>query len=200
MVATGSVVAVAGALSLSAPALAAPALSSSPFVARPGDLPGFSGARLTVSTASTPLVYVKFVLEENGAQARREVAKLKLEGFRKGVQERISGSPGEALSLTLVLGSHAKARRALKANLAEDVETQGNAEVERFNVPAIPGSAGFSAVQSGSSGAAANVLFVVGRCFLLVGDALNEGDATQARTAPVAGATKLAHRVKHVCA
>jgi len=68
----------------------------------------------------------------------------------------------------LELGSAAAARHEQAIQLEEDIAEQGNVRVSRFTVSGIPRSQGISASQ-GTKGSAANVLFTVGRCVILVG-------------------------------
>ena len=188
------------ALMLPAPGLGATSIPGASLVVHPSDLPGFAGAKRKFRSATGASPYVKSVLGQRGREARKEIAKLKRQGFREGAQELLPTSNGEALSLALVFSSARVAKRVFKANLAEDLKAQGHAKLKRFTVAAVPGSSGFSATETGVPGAAANVLFATGRCFFLVGDSLRSGSGENAETAPIAGATALYPRVKSLCA
>ncbi|MGO8907563.1 MAG: hypothetical protein ACLQMH_18355 [Solirubrobacteraceae bacterium] len=184
----------------SAPASAAAAIPPGSLVARPADLPGFATASTKVRSATSPSRYASVVLGERPSQARSEAVRLKRKGFREGVQELLSGPQGEALSFALVLGSARIAEQEFQNSRRADLKGQGGAMVDRFAVPAIPGSLGFSAAEAGHSFAAANVLFATGRCFFVVGDSLGSATREQAASAPLAGATALYRRVRGLCA
>ncbi len=184
----------------SATLAAGTAIAPSSLIAHPGELPGFAGAKERLRSATSASRYAKVVLRDSSREARKEVARLKREGFREGVQELLSGSQGQALSSAVVFRSPARAQHELKASIAEAVKAQGSsAIVKRFTVAAIPGSFGFSATEAGHPGGAANVLFASGRCFFIVGNALDDGAPEQLSTAPVAGATALYQRVTSLC-
>lgn len=182
-------------------AVAAPEISSSSLVVHPGELPGFPSAKVKLASATSASRYAKDVLHDSSREARKEVAKLKREGFREGVQELLRGSQGQALSSAVVFRSRARAQHELKASIAEAVKAQGrSAVIKRFTVAAIPGSFGFSATEAGHPGGAANVLFASGRCFFILGDALNSAPPEQLSVAPIAGAMALYQRVTGLCA
>jgi hypothetical protein len=187
-------------LALSTPAVAAEIAPAS-LVAHPPELPGFGEANVKVKSATSASRYVKLVLGEKGSEARKEIASLKRKHFREGVQELLSIRNGEALSLALVFGSGRTAKQELKHSSSETVKAQGKSVVERFSVPALPGSFAFTAAEANQSSVAANVLFATGRCYFVVGNSL-EGIAVtreQASAAPAAGATALYSRVKSLC-
>jgi hypothetical protein len=189
------------ALALSAPAVAAAKIASASLVAHADELPGFGEANVKLKSATSASRYVKLVLGEKGSEARKEVASLKRKHFREGVQELLSVRNGEALSLALVFGSSRIAKQELKNSSSETAKAQGKAVVERFPVPAIPGSFAFTAAEASGSSVAANVLFATGRCYFVVGNSL-EGVAVtrqQASAATAAGATALYSRVKSLC-
>ena len=183
-----------------APALAAAAIAPRSLVAHPADLPGFTSAKPKLRSATSPSRYARVVLGERSREARSEVARLKRQGFREGVEELFSGAQGEALSFALVLGSAAAARQELQHSKREALKAEVTAVIERYSVPAVPGAFAFSAVEAGHPSAVANVLFATGRCFLLVGDSLRDADSEQAAAAPLAGATALSRRVRGLCA
>jgi hypothetical protein len=181
-------------------AVAAPEISPSSLVAHPRELPGFASAKVKLATATSASRYAKDVLHDGSREARKEVAKLKRDGFREGVQELLRGSQGEALSSAVVFRSPARAQHELKASVAEAVKAQGrSAVIKRFTVATIPGSFGFSATEAGHPGGAANLLFASGRCFFILGDALKSAPPEQLSVAPIAGATALYRRVTSLC-
>ena len=197
---TAFLASLACAVALSAPALALAALPPASLVARASDLPGFATAKSKLQSATSAYRYARVLLGERPRQARSEGSRLKREGFREGVQELLSGPQGEALSAAVVFSSARAAEREFKSSLDEGIRAQRGAKVKRFKLAAIPGSAGFSAVEPGNSAAAANVLFATGRCFFVVGDSLRNATPEQASSAPVAGAGALYQRVAGVCA
>ena len=186
-------------LACSSPAYSAAAIPAESLVAQPAELTGFTNATAKLSSATSPSHYAAAVLGERKAEVRAEVVRLKRKGFREGVQELLSGPQGEALSAALVLGSTRLARQELSESRHEALKAQGGARIERFAVPGIPGAFGFSAVESGHPLAVANVMFTTGRCFLLVGDALNSSTREQAQSAPLAGATAVYQRARSLC-
>jgi hypothetical protein len=188
------------ALALSAPAVAAAEIAPASLVAHADELPGFGEANVKLKSGTSASRYVKLV-GEKGRQARKDAAELKRKHFREGAQEFLSIRNGEALSLALVFGSARSAKQELKNSSSETVRAEGKAVVERFSVPAIPGSFAFTATESNESTVAANVLFATGHCYFVVGNSL-EGVAVtrqQASAAPAAGATALYSRVKSLC-
>jgi hypothetical protein len=180
---------------------AASAIPPASLIAHPSEMPGFAGAKVRLHSATTASRYARVVLHDSSREARREVPKLRRQGFREGVQELLSGSQGEALSSAVVFHSPAAARHELKASIAQSVKAQGgSAAIKRFTVAAIPGAFAFSATEAGHPGGAANVLFATGRCFFVLGDALKSAPPAQLSVAPTAGATALYGRVKSLCA
>ena len=137
---------------------------------------------------------------DNPQEAQAEVVSLKQRGFQEGAQEHLSTSQDEALSDALVFSSAQGAKQEFSANLSEDM-TSHHAGLKRFTVAAIPRAVGFGQQQAHAQGATADVLFTTGRCFLLIGDALNGRTARkQANSAAIAGATALYRRLRHSCA
>lgn len=113
------------------------------------------------------------------------------EGFAGALQQATAtSSGGTGLDFVLELGSAASARAEESAELAEDVIEQGHVHVTHFTLAGIPRSEGIAAA-AGKRGSAANVLFTVGRCLLLVGN--GEVDARY-RTYVEAGALALYRR------
>jgi hypothetical protein len=133
-------------------------------------------------------------------EAQAEVGTLKKEGFQEGVEERLSTSQDEALSDALVFSRAKGAQRELNANASEDIGRH-HAGLKQFTVAAIPGSVGFGQQRNHIRGATADVLFTTGRCFFLVGVAMNDGATQkQANNAVVSGAIALYRRLKRLCA
>jgi hypothetical protein len=97
------------------------------------------------------------------------------EGFVGALEQATATSTGgTGLDFVLELGSAAAARAEETAELAEDVIEQGHVHVTHFTVAGIPRSEGIAAA-AGKRGSAANVLFTVGRCLLLVGNGEVDG-------------------------
>lgn len=96
--------------------------------------------------------------------------RVKAEGFKAALQQATATSTGgTGLDFVLEVGSAAAARAEETAELKEDVIEQGHVHVTHFTVAGIPRSEGIAAA-AGKRGSAANVLFTVGRCLLLVGN------------------------------
>lgn len=138
-----------------------------PYVVRAGDETGFSinGTPKLFSTAASWVA--------GDANAKAEAAHLQEEGFRAALSastSTVSGNPG--LSFVLELGSHASALSEERAQLKADMAENSPAKITRITSNHAPTSEGFTA--KGKFGAA-NLLFVEGRCVLLVGDAIKGG-------------------------
>jgi hypothetical protein len=165
-------------------------------VAHKSDLPGFRFSRSTLESSTSAAGFARTVLGERGRVAREEIALLKRSGLREGVRDFFIGLRGEAVSIAYVLRSGRAARHLLAAYAQEDLAEPG---VMRFPTDTIPTSVAWEAIQDG--GGYANVMFMSGRCVLLVGDAIHElTPLERPSVAPLAGATALYHRVKRLCA
>lgn len=188
---------------LSLAGLAALALAAIPprsLVATPSELPGFAAAKVKLRSGDSPRAWAKNVLEDKKpAQLSKDVAQLERTGFSQGAQELLSTPQAEALSFTVVFHTAKQARHELKVSASGSVKAQGKAEVKQFSVSSIPGAFAFTAVEPGKPGAAGNVLFAVGRCFVVVGDALRTGTAEQASAVPMDGGPAVYKRIKHRC-
>lgn len=180
-------------------ALALAALPPRSLVAKRSELPGFAGAKVTLRSGDTPGAWARRVLQDKPAQARKDIAKLKRAGFSQGAEELLSDSQGEALSLTVVFHTTKQAKRELKVSIPESLAGQGKAEIKRFSIASIPGAYAYTAVEPGKPGAAGNVLFAVGRCFVVVGDASRTGTGEQAAAVPMDGGPALYTQIKHRC-
>ncbi len=113
------------------------------------------------------------------------------EGFRDALQqETATQTGGTGLNFVLELGSAAAARQEQAVQLEEDIAEQGRVHVSRFTVAGIPGSQGIAASE-GTKGSAANLLFTVGRCVILVGSG---GRDPHYRAAVIAGGRALYRR------
>lgn len=191
-------IAIACGVALAAPTLAAVVIPPTALVAHPRDLPGFSGAKHSIRSAISAIDYARIVLEDGQAEAQTEALHLATEGFQEGMTESFKGSHGEAVSDALVFSSARGAKQELLTNVSESLRAHHGG---RFTVGSIPGSVGFNSFVTGHLGASADVLFATGRCYVEVGDAVPTAStgAIGAR-APIAGATALYRRVKHLCA
>jgi hypothetical protein len=188
------------AIAMPSPALAATPIPPALLVVHPQDLPGFFGAKSTLSSAMSALLYAQ-QSGDTPQEAEVEVTHLQSEGFYEGVSEILAKAQNEAVSNALVFDSAQSAKHELIANLSEDLKSHAKDGLKRFHVPAIPGSVGLDQLQNGKPGAAGNVLFVTGRCFLLVGDVVRDAlSRRQGIKAPIAGAIVLYRRIKHLCA
>jgi len=189
-------------VALSLAGLAALALAAIPprtLVATPSELPGFASAKVKLRSGDSPSAWAKNVLKDRPAQVSKDVARLKRSGFSQGVQELLATSQAEALSFTVVFHTAKQAKHELKVSASESVKAQGKAEVKRLSIASIPGSFAFTAAEPGKPGAAGNVLFAVGRCFVVVGDSMRTGSAEQASAVPTVGGTAVYKRIKHRC-
>src|SRR5271154_2005565 len=140
-----------GAVALAAlgtPASVGASIPASSLVVHPAEMPGFTTASVKLRSARSASRYARVVLGEHSREARSEIKRLKRKRFREGAQEFLSTPAGEALSLAIVFGNARTAERELALSISEDIKAQGKAAVERFTVPAIPASVGFSAVEA----------------------------------------------------
>jgi len=188
-----------GAVALSLAALALAAIPPRSLVAKPSEMPGFANARVRLHSGDSPSAYAKNVLHVKPRKLSKEASRLARQGLREGVQELLSASQGEALSFTVVFRTAKQAKRELQLSSSEDVKAQGAAEIKQFAIPAIPGAFAFTAAEPGKPGAAGNVLFVVGRCYAVVGDSLRTGTAEQASAVPTQGGLAVYKRLEHRC-
>jgi hypothetical protein len=187
------------AIAMPSPALAATPIPPKLLVVHPQDLPGFLGAKSTLSSATSALLYAQ-QSGDSPQEAEVEVTHLQSEGFNEGVSETLAKAHNEAVSNALVFDSTQSAKHELMANLSEDLKSHAKDELKRFHVLAIPGSVGLDQFQNGKPGAAGDVLFSTGHCFLLVGDVIREASSReQGIKAPIAGAIALYKRIKNVC-
>ncbi len=195
---------------VSAPAVPAAAggpVSAALLVAQPSDLPGFSQANGTpdVATSATRWAEIDHHSEPGSEPAdEHEVPNLTREGFREGVRESFQNGSGEAISIAVVFGSPQGARRYFSSEVNPKRLRSDELELEHVTVPGVPG-----AVITGG-GPNGNVSFTTGRCFVLVGNHVPETGVSESahsaaaekpvNAAPIAGATAVYQRVKHVCA
>jgi hypothetical protein len=181
------------------PAIGSALIPSGDLIVHRSELRGFATATRIVHSTQSPHVYATIINRDGPAEAKTEIAQLKGEGFREGVQELLLATPqGEAVSDALVFGSSRGARLEFKANLSEDLKAHPG--LKRFSVGIIPGSVGLSQFESGGAGATTDVLFSTGRCFFLVGTAVY-GVLTKRQA--IADANAAAHalyrRTRSVC-
>lgn len=194
-------------LSVASPAVAR-TIAPASLVPRPLELPGFGFAQTTIQSATTPQKYVEKLLEDNPAEVRKEARLLGREGFREGVRELFSTEHTEATAITAVFSGPRGAKGELGRATSEELKYTPAAE--RFQDPAVPGSLGFLAAGSTKASAGhpsepfryANLFFRSGRCMFFIGDTFSGASATneELERAPLAGATALFARIKHLCA
>jgi len=161
-----------------------PTRALTPYLARAGEETGFS-----ISGAPTLDSAASFATGDPNAKA--EATRLRTEGFRAALIEHTSTAAGNGgVSFVLQLESHAAALSEEQSQLNEDITE--NSPATRITRAQVPTSEGFTA--KGSSVVVANLLFVEGRCILLVGDEVNAGSDP---SPPVlAGALKIYDRTK----
>jgi hypothetical protein len=129
----------------------------------------------------------------------KDATRLKHEGFSGYLaQATVGPSALPGLSSVMRLGSASSARAEAAAELRAD-SAGGGSTVSTFAVSGVPGAHGVSYSGGGSPGSASNVLFVEGRCFLLVGDGSqsNHASVTSTRNAAIAGVKAIYHRTAH---
>jgi hypothetical protein len=143
------------------------------------------------------------ILEDPPANGRREVARLKREGFVEGVHRAITGGKGAAFSGALVLRTGHAATRESEAKATEEQRELG-AGVVRFALPTIPGGIGLTqphppvALTAGES--QTSVVFAVGHCTLGVGLRLAPPSSQSAvQHAAIAAAVRLRKAVRQAC-
>jgi len=101
---------------------------------------------------------------DGAAEAKRLVQ----EGFREVVSVQTGSSKGQGVSWAMELGSASAAAREKAAELREFASTAPGAT--RFTVAGVPGAEGWAQADTD-----ANILFMEGRCLMLVGDELASG-------------------------
>jgi hypothetical protein len=178
-----------------------PPIPPSLLVAHPRDLPGFARARSRLLWATSAEVFVHRFSEDTPAEAAAEIPMLMHAGFREGVEESFHATGREGVSEALVFRSAQGAKDQLVTSLADALKEYEKTSLRRFVDPGIPGSAGLGNFTPGKPGATGNVFFSTGRCFFVVGDFVHDArTSAQGAKAPIAGATVLYRRTKHVCA
>jgi len=155
------------------------------------DLHGFS-ADGPPEMATTPQRWAAISNESDEVES--EIKRLTRSGFQEGIGQHYKNPAGNgAISLAIVFDSAQGARAEVTRYLGLD--PRYGLHVEGVKVPAIPG-----AIVVGE-GAAGDVIFTTGGCFLLVGDQLG-ASATQAQVnaVTIAGASALYGHVRELCA
>lgn len=154
------------------------------FLARAGEEIGFvpHGQPQTFSTARA------WVAVEPPLQAKRDAARLRREGFVLGVFQEMTDTrnpnDGRGSSSVLELGSSKAAGAEQRAEIREAIAAAGQASINRYTIPGIPGSRGFTATLAGRG--ASNAFFTEGRCLLIVSDSVPVGNVA----GPVKAAVK----------
>jgi hypothetical protein len=164
------------------------------------ELPGFTRDH-AYHFASTSVAIWARESEEKKGEAEETEAYLTREGFVEGAASFIPGDKREAVEEALVFGSAAGAQHTLVRRAGELAKLEMHGESsKRFRVKLIPGSIGIDFFQRGKPGAASNVLFATGRCYVVVADRVeNAATLAQAEKAPVTAARRLYGRVRAVC-
>jgi hypothetical protein len=179
-------------------------LPAAQLVPRRRELPGFARGEYKLRTASSPLVWLESLPGETRAEALRDAARLRREGFREGAQANFASNGGGGLAVGIVFATSRGASAELATTAAEEQEQSEKEHVPPptiFRAPAVPGSEGFTASQEGGERRYADLFFSVGRCFIAVSDAwYGPSSEYEAVQAPLAGATAVYHRTRHICA
>lgn len=160
-----------------------PTRTLAPYLVRSGEETGFSlsGAPTLFSSAAS--------WGAGDADAKAEATRLQSEGFRAVLLQNTSTTAGRAgVSWVLLLKSPAAALSEEQSQLNADIAE--NSPATRFTSAQVPTSEGYTA--QGTGFAVANLLFVEGRCVLLVGDQGNAG--TNSSPPVIAGALKIYDR------
>jgi len=116
-----------------------------------------------------------------GTAAKNEATALHNEGFAIAAfqnQRGVTPNTGAiGISEADVFGSEAGATRHLARLLPKIVAAQGRGvSIRRFVVRGIPRAVGLVGRRKGIPGAAVNLVFATGRCYLLVGDVSKTAD------------------------
>lgn len=178
-----------------------PPIAPAQLVARPKDLPGFARAKSKLRWTTSAEVFVDRFTEDTPVEAAAEIPMLVHAGFQEGVEESFRAAGREGVSEALVFSSTQGAKDQLVTSVAEALKEYEKASLRRFVDPGIPGSTGLGNFTPGKRGATGNVFFSTGRCFFVIGDLVHDArTSAQGAKAPIAGATALYRRAKHVCA
>ena len=180
-------------------AVAVAAVSLEKFTARPGEETGFTprGKPHVFQTARAWLVSGG----EKGSTLNTDAGRLTREGFVVAVVQhmayQLAPNNGGGISLVVELGTAKAAKAERLVQLNQDIAGEGHsATIRRFNVSGVPSARGFTVVLPGMPGSAANAVFTEGRCVLLVGDLIPNGDPKP----PVqAGVEAIDHRTRGRC-
>jgi hypothetical protein len=175
---------------------AAPAITTGPLpppaslLAPAADLPGFHVYGAPQAATSTRR-WAEISNESDEVEG--EVKRLTVKGFREGVGQHYKSASGQgAISLGLVFDSPRGAHEEVTRYLGLD--PRYGLHVEDVKDSAIPGS-----VIVGE-GAAGDVLFTTGRCFLLIGGQLGtSGSQAQVNAITIPAASAVYARVRGLC-
>jgi hypothetical protein len=199
VVAGGSVVALAVMLAGlgGASAVAGQSVSSAslaPYVVRAGEETGYSPSGAPTFTTSAAS------WTKGNPKAAANAKRLRGEGFRGALAEYTTGANNAGgVSLVIVLASPAAAASEEQTEFKADVAE--SSPVTRFTIKQLPTSEGFAGKSTSTAfgktttnRAFGNVLFVEGKCVLVVGAAT---DGANPNPAVIAGALKVYGRTAH---
>jgi hypothetical protein len=187
-------------------AIAAPSIPPRELVPQARELPGFAFAKM-ISYWTMSAFEWAHGHELSEAQAKQETSELLREGFQEGIgsfftgRREAGGRHREAVSEALVFATAQAAEHELSVSVAQTVRRNGREPgFHRFAVKAIPGAVGLGAFVPRKHGGSANVFFSVGRCFVMVGNAIHDAATrAEARRAPIVAAIALYKRAKRFC-
>jgi hypothetical protein len=171
------------------------------------ELPGFASARVQPFWTTSAREWSQYS-ESTKAAATREEAQLTARGFQEGATVFFTGRKEtrrlrrEAVSGAFVFSTAQAAEQELRSIVAESLPLFPKRGLQRYTIPAIPGSVGLGSwPDHGKRGGTGNVYFSVGRCTIVVGDAFHtrSSKARVAHPATVA-AIALYGRAKTACA
>jgi hypothetical protein len=169
-----------------AAAAAGPSRGITRYLALHSELPGLTFDRAHVVHAAKA-----WLADEPADEAKPEIARYKAEGFRKAAYENFTGPKNaNGVSNAIVFATEAGAR--------DDQNTVLHpvGKSKRFTVKGIPGGRGFTQGDA-KHGNAADVVWVQGRCTMVIGEFVPTG--TVRRGPLVTAARAVYHRTRGRC-
>jgi len=145
-----------------------------------------------------------FTFAPSADSAKREATELTQMGFREGVFVYFTGrrerarEHREAVSSGLVFATSTGAEQDLAISVATELREHDHGHLHRSTIRAIPGSSELG--EGGRHGGVDNVLFSIGRCFFVIGDAIpSSSSAGQVRRPVKSAAIAVYDRAKKPC-
>ena len=158
------------------------------FLVRRGEAPGFTPGKV-VATSSLS----EFVTGEPQKEMAADTKRYASEGFVGGAREPLTGARGAVgVSDVTAFATIGGAKREKAHLLDVPIAT------ERLTVPGLPGARGFTHHDKKQKVTVSNIVWIQGRCVLVVGDLIPSATANTA-PAVIAGAKAVHRRAGAAC-